>query len=334
MSSSATVVFEELAGSPKIRLSRGDHSAVRRFVMPWWAIPDFVTNLAVDGTGGAPLPYPALITNSFVADIEIEPFNEDIAPDHNVITNPALSVNTYNRRPGVSGASDLTPRALVTVHYGLDQFNRTWPSNITKPTIKAGTMLRMSVRTSGQFLTLPGRATTLSATSLESTLDQGQGSSSAQGSGSGGSGSTIPGLPDMGLRMLICIQDIKLEWYYVPSTVDISEFDLLIGHVNDSEFVGGAAGTVLFEGYDIDEDHGLDPNNPFLWKISIDLRRRMKLLGTASSVPVWVTWNHDYRESIGGSEGGWVLATMTNGKLRYPLATFSTMFTNALPISP
>jgi hypothetical protein len=24
---------------------------------------------------------------------------------------------------------------------------------------------------------------------------------------------------------------------------------------------------------------------------------------------------------------------MTNGKLRYPLATFSTMFTNALPIS-
>lgn len=324
MSSSASHSFDELEDSPKFKVSRSGHVCTRRFIGKWSDLHAFLTNLTLDGPGGIPTALPSLLQNTYVADVDVSPYTPDNPPDSQAIPNPAAAMNTYN------GATGTPKQCLVTVRYEPDQYDREWPAAIPKLAHAAHQCLRLSARTSGQFLTIPGRGAKWSGATLESTVDQQTSSGSQTSSGPGGSGGTSDkhAAPDTGIRILVPVRDIKIEQYYVRHTVDLDVFDLLIGKTNDSLFLGGVAGTVLYEGYEIDEDSTLDLDNPFCFKLTHNFRRRILSVGAGMS-RAWVTWNHDYRDSVLGGDGGWTLVRMTSGALRYPLSTMLTMLTDA-----
>lgn len=315
MSSSGVPLFQELPNSPSLHLGRGDHSATRRFLISWENLQAFCKELARGGVSGRPMTCPGL-TESYVSDIRPKPYTEDHYPDSTVITDPSVAINTYTG-PGSKF------KCLVEVDYALDYFNVTWPSTIPKPTVQSHHALRLSLRTSGQFLTYPSRAGDWDGTPYAGGTSSGQSSSNANGQDISvvGGGDLTKISPDIGNRILLCIQDLKVEWYYVRD-IDTLTLDGLVGWCNSTPFLGGAAGTVLFEGYDLDEDKLLDVDNPFCYKITLNFRKRCKKLGSGK----WVTWNHDFKDRTIAGPGGWTLITMSDGRLRYELGSLSAIF--------
>ncbi|MBN1910117.1 MAG: hypothetical protein JW818_10285 [Pirellulales bacterium] len=112
-----------------------------------------------------------------------------------------------------------------------------------------------------------------------------------------------------------------LTWHQVvnPPWQTISE---LQGTLNDAEFLGCAAGTLLFEGADANKLYraGLDEGpSPFCWEIAYLFRERA--IKSGGSV---FGWNHAYREN----PAGWV--TVTNGSANlHDSADFSPLFESA-----
>jgi len=322
MSSSGYPAFEELASSPRLVVSAGDHQVQRRFKVGWSDLDNFIYFLSTGGLGETPSWYPTL-EHLCIREITAEPYGgDDVSPDAQVIVNPSLGVNTYsvgNRRG-----------ALVTVTYGILPYSRPWPTTVPKPTIPDGTYLRLTTRTSGQFLTFPGRTGAWTGDTLESTVfsqsPSSSSSSSSSSDSSSGSSSGIGTYRSTENAILLPVRDIRLEWYGL-SDPPVGNMDLYVGRVNTFPFLGGAAGTVLFEGHELDEDYGLNIRDPFRWKATLQFRQRVRLLGyTSAGAKVWVTWNHDYRPSVDGTRGGWSYVTLSSGEPRYRSGDLAELF--------
>lgn len=315
MSSSGYPVFEELSDSPRVVFATGDHQMVRRFKVAWADLNNFVHYISTGGTGDSPTAYPAF-ANARVREVSAEPFGgQDVPPDQQVILNPLTAVNTY---------SEGTRRgALVTVTYGLLPYDREWPATMPRPEIPEGTYLRISTRMSGQFLTFPGRSGTWSGDTLEASVYSQIPSSSGATPSSSGTPGTYRSTEN---AILIPTKDIRIEWYGLTEPLT-SRLDLYIGRVNSAPILGCPPSTLLYEGWELEEDFKIDPLHPFAWKVVLLFRQRIKSLGyDTDGDPVWVTWNHDYRPSKDGSSGGWSYVLLSSGQPRYPLGDLSEVF--------
>ncbi len=158
-----------------------------------------------------------------------------------------------------------------------------------------GTFLRWQIRASAQFATIPGRAM--------SWYDR----------------PDVPVADDLNLNLLIPTAEHVLTWRRVASP-PWSGMSQLLGCVNAGAFLGKAAETMLFEGYDADKEFQYidelgDPLS--YWKIVYRFRER-----AVKSAAGIVGWNHEFREK----PAGWARLVKTDGQPPYPTGDLSSLF--------
>lgn len=283
------ILFEEMTNSPTEGCGEGSgNSAKRMFLVEWAQRFNFCAQLA-DFTEGA---YPAM-AHCRAAQFSIEPFLKELPPTGAVVS-PNSDLVAYSQNGGMT--------ALVTVDYAPAFENKTWPTDVPKPYHDEGTSLRMRLRFSGQFLTIPGRmmkwATSDSSPSSPTPDDD------------------KPTPPDMNSRILIPIMEFGVQWDFVDDP-PIQKIEDLVGHLNETEFLGCPPETVLFEGGDLDDSFRANPTNPHCFRLNYTFRKRCIQDGAENR-----GWNHDYRED----PMGWARVLM-NGKNRYDLGNLADLFT-------
>jgi len=279
--------YEELAGSARSQHDAASGNGGERFFLCLWNERyAFAQSLA--GYQWPGLPY------CYCRNITIEPFSPDLCPKYEILTNPNSQLVSYEQNGGMV--------ALVRASYATDYGNAAWPCTITKPSHPEGTSLKLRVRTSGQFLTMPGDSVRWED-NCEAYPD-----------------GPMPG-PDVNARIVIPITEYHVEWDYVDEP-PLDEWDELIGCVNSDTFLDSEAETILFEGYEVDQSSQFSLLDPYCWKLSCVFRKRRIQDDTEIR-----GWNHEMRQD------GWVRIRMkdTGGNCvdRYDQADFSSMFTEA-----
>jgi hypothetical protein len=271
--------FAELAGSPKVKMSvTGGTSAERVFITAWANSGALVNELAADSFPG--------YADLHVVDASIEPFSSNDPPIGQILADPKTDINVY-----------VNP-AVVRVMYAIDYFAQDWPCFIEKPSFDAGTTIRLRSRFSSQALTLPARAFVWD--DYESAAP----------------GDPIPEGDEVG-RLFVPQTEYQVEWNYVDEPpVDVHRF--LIGKTNDDVFMSAPAGTLLFEGFEIDESFRVNSADPMTWKVLVTLRERRTLAdGTIYG------WNQTFR----ANPPGWQTKLFGDpGEPLFPLEDFSTIF--------
>lgn len=278
----AIPAHEELAGSPTIELAKEQGpGAERRFLVAWSNALAFADSIAMGY-------FPGMAT-AYVNTISIQPFTEEMAPLLGVMTDPSVTLASYGSKP-----------AIVTVKYAADFYNVTWPTAITRPTYDADTSLRLRVRFSGQFLTMPSRAMRWYTNPYASPYSE------------------VPG-PDQNARILIPMAEYILEWDYVANP-NITRIRGLIGKVNDAAFLGSNTETLMLESADLDHSFKISSSAPFCWKVTATFKERR--IKSGASV---YGWNHDYCDN----PAGWKKIVMSDGNPRYETGDFSKIFQQA-----
>ena len=210
-------------------------------------------------------------------------------------------------------ASGLSISRRLTVTYGLMYYDLVpWPSYLTRPSHPKGTTLSFRTRFSGQFLTLPGKAFTVSR-------DDPKRVSHIKDPVTGrmiDNPVPSPLSVNSNTRIMIPLVDFVIEWGQITNvdSVNFAEFE---GCVNEQEFLGCEPGTLLFEGADVDPSFTLNPRNPHAYKAIVTLKKRA--IKSGGSI---YGWNHDYEDN----PAGWKLITMADNSPRYPENNYSNMF--------
>lgn len=199
----------------------------------------------------------------------------------------------------ISDPADATaqyPWAKVTATYGTTLWGAPWPSEIPVPNHDTETILTLKTRISGQFLSVPARSTHYEDTTP------------------GDEDKPVPPEDQMN-RILIPLIDYNVHWDWVADPPRNKLRDLL-GKVNEATFMGCEPETLLFEGSDINESFR-PATDPRCFSVDVVLKqRRIDDDGTIRG------WNHEYRED----PAGWQKIKLSDGTLRYPVATFDDMF--------
>lgn len=265
--------YDELSGSPKESLNESSGSTVERnFLVPWNTRLTFAQSFV--GTG-----YPNFPQARVVA-IDIKPWTEDLVPS-GTITDPSLSTADYSTQP-----------ALITIKYGPDFTQKTWPTDMVKPSFRSGTELRFQIRGSGQFLTIPAAATKWEDDSK----------------------AIVPA--DINSTVLIPLSQIRIQWDFVDDP-PIGRLEDLVGKLNSDPFLGSPPETLLFENYEISESFRAAALNPHTNRVIVNFAARKIHDG-----PNIRGWNHDYREN----PAGWAKLLLSNGQPRYTAQPFAGMF--------
>lgn len=278
--------YNELAGGPRESLGEDSGPGAERLFLIDHAtrisafIPALVSSSAFPGLG-----------HCRAQSVTFEPFSGDLVP--------VGAVNTL----GTDIVSYAGIVCLARVNYGPTFFSKTWPTDVPKPGgIRANTQLRLRIRGSGQFLTIPGRKMKWSTASSGSI-------------GGTEAASTVPTPPDMNGRILIPTTEFHVQWDFVDDP-PVDTLRTKIGHVFSAAFLGSPSECLLFENYEIDDSFKLNATNPHTHRVSCVFRER-KI--QAAGGPFG--WNHDYRED----PAGWTRVIM-DGKPRYPLADPANFF--------
>ena len=278
--------YDELAGSPREQLNeRYGSIAERKFLIPFTDRLTFAQ--AIVGTGYPNFP------QARVTAVDIQPWNDKLIPSGTVV-DPSLQTAGYGTQP-----------CLVTVRYGPDFTQKTWPTDFPKPTtIRAGTELRYRIGGSAVYQVLPDDA--------------------VDWQGTGGEGSGSGDVPYNFLydhpatRVLIPIREIELQWDFVDDP-PITDLDALMGTVNDDTFLGSPAETLLFENYYVEDSFRAAPVNPHTNRVIVNLRQRKIRSETPAQ---FFGWNHEYH----AEENAWDRIVLSNGNERYLPVDFSNMF--------
>ena len=276
--------YDELAGSPREQLNeRFGSIAERKFLIPFNDRLTFAQ--AIVGTGYPNFP------QARVTAVDIQPWNDQLIPSGTVV-DPALQTAGYGTQP-----------CLITVRYGPDYTQKSWPTDFPKPTtIRSGTELRYRIGGSALYMVLPDDA-----------VDWNDESSS-------GSGNDIYNFlyDHPATRVLIPIREIELQWDFVDNP-PIADLDALMGTVNDDTFLGSPAETLLFENYYVEDSFRAAPANPHTNRVIVNLRQRKIRSDTPGQ---FFGWNHEYR----ADSNAWDRIVLSNGNDRYLPVDFSNMF--------
>lgn len=219
----------------------------------------------------------------------------------------SVKLEPFGNEPKSSGG-DLDPTAAeivyeyakCTAEYATDFGTaQHWPEEIPKPELRADTTLTLEVQNTSEFLRFPARATRWSDNPM------------------GYPGAPVPEGDSAAGRMLIAKAEFALTWDYVEN-VPVSRLRGFFGKTNEAEFLGCAAETLLFAGFDLRNSTRASITDPGCWQVPVKLLYREIAVGDES-----YGWNHEYRP------GGWKRVQMTDGgslEDRYPQTSFSGMF--------
>ncbi|MEX2187514.1 MAG: hypothetical protein WD875_12000 [Pirellulales bacterium] len=285
----SAVAFEELEGSPTIRVSQRGAVAVREFRCAWSDWPALARLLAGDfelvgssPTFSAPLEFPGT-ANLVVSEIAVEPFDGG-APEGDDVTTLLSGTNRYS----VAGAR-------VTATYR-SLFDTAGAARGDLPAVPDGTFLTYEAELGTEVQSLPGRTWHWVA-----------------------SPSNPPLLSDQGPSLLIPSGTFHLTWQRVP----LPPWDAirqLRGAVNDASFVGSPVGTVLFLGATVERQFPFSPSGGF-WEIAYTFAERTIALDGGGSVG----WNYQYKETPVSGEH-WVAIADDSGNPPYRSGDFSSLF--------
>jgi len=264
-----TIVYKELAGSPKETFDKDGLKATRRFLCDWGDRHNLLKEIT--GTGEefgrtGPAAYPGR-DDVFGTQGTIEPFKSatpDSVAEYSDLTD---FINEYTGK-----------LALVVVQY------KTLPSTDSSPTdlpdTDPGTFLTYTMDFSGEYMTVP-----LAGVRWESSAD-------------------LPVDEDVFPNIRIPIVEHHLTWSRVinPPWSAIRE---MVGCVNQSAFMGAAAQTVLFDGVRSKKEfiYFNDFANPFFgWEIEYVFREKsIKYLDYGGNEAV-AGWCHSFRSATSDAE--------------------------------
>jgi hypothetical protein len=284
------VPFEELAGSPRIRIANGHFSATREFKIAWSDTISFAVELlgGYQNIGGTfVFSDPAIFPNvpqAICRDIEFDPFPSDMI--------------STNASAALTGSTNLPPFALVTARYSIPAHNNRRQRRKHQPEVPAGTYLTYRGELGAESLSIPGRTFKWS-------------------------GDDEPLCEDISPSTLIPTEDIALLWERVP--IELAPWNAMRdarGKVNSGNFFNHGPGTVLFLGAETAFEHQL------VGDVLVNLTYRFKVRevqSTASSTTLF-GWNHFYRrDAIAGEH--WLQLVDDDANPRYSSVDLQTLFT-------
>lgn len=195
------------------------------------------------------------------------------------------------------------PYAKLTCEYATDPAAQDWPDDIPKPNFRSGTALKLEVQHAAEFLRVPARSTAWS--------------DNTQRYPSG----PIPEDDSPAGRLFVAKAEYRIHWLYVDNP-PLNTLRGLIGCVNENQWLGGAAETMLFEGFELQPAFKASVDEPFTWTVICKFNYRAILVGQGQQQQTY-GWNHEYRLD------GWKRVQMYDGTQwtdRYPKKNFSNMF--------
>ena len=226
------IPFEELAGSPTIRINEKGCEGTRVFRTPWETWRDFVKEIVgySDLIGyvasmATPLSFPGF-GNMLVDTIDVVPF-EDSAPDGGYV-DLYYYTNSYNGAP----VEPYGGGAKVTVKYKTKDDSDNNDKN-DKPEVPEGTTLSISGDFGAEYQTIPGRIWTWP--------------------------DTKPLPADQNPGILIPTITWNMSWERVPLP-PWTAIRSSLGTTNQSTFYGVAADHMLFLGGDIERQFSMQTN--------------------------------------------------------------------------
>ncbi len=284
-----TIPFEELEDSPRIQVQQQGTTAWRRFRVAWSDWQPFARLLVgtYRVTAGRvrfvpPLPFPG-IANLLVDELEVEPLDGS-SPNGTAIGTAKQGTNAYP-----DGG------ALVTATYRtlFDQDNQ---SRVKLPKVPGGTILTYQAELGVEYLSTPGRVWRWQGAPAPRVLAEDQ----------------FPGV-------LIPQGNFQLSWQRVP----LPPWDAiraLRGKVNQLEFVGAPAGTVMFLGAKATRQFQFIERGGF-WKLEYVFAENTRHLAAGGEVG----WNYFYREQPVAGEH-WLPIEDASGRPPYASADFAPLF--------
>ena len=258
------VAFEELEGSPKIRIAESGTIATRIFRIAWDDWINFARTLvgSYEVVGGTfqftpPLAFPGM-PNLVVSDIDVEPFDAGNPDGSNVST---LTSGT-NQYPDAG--------ARVTARYR-NRFDVDNGQREDLPDVPEGTYLTYDADLSLETVSTPGRTWHWDD----------------------GSGEPLP--PDVRPKLIVPTGSFRLVWHRVvlPPWTVIRD---LRGHLNAEPLLGAPAESVMFCGARICRAFQFIEQGGF-WQVEYYFNERTVPLSSNSG-----GWNHVYRDDSGGWE--------------------------------
>lgn len=282
-----SIAYEELEGSPRLRINDAGVTAVRTFRVAWNDWPAFARLLIgqYQLIGGTlhyvpALPFPGLL-NLITQELAIEPFDPR-NPEGNATPTLDGAANAY------SGGA----RVIATYRTLQDHDNR---SRSDLPEVPEGTILRFRSELAAEYYSTPGRVWSWDIAGAPKVPDD-----------------VLPGI-------LLPSGGYELVWQRVPYP-PWDAMRALRGKVNQSTFLGSPTGTVLFTGaratreFQFLEEGGL-------WRIEYQFLEQTKELNSGAKVG----WNYFYREQASGGEH-WLRIKDASGDAPYLAGDFSTLF--------
>jgi hypothetical protein len=280
------IPFEELDGSPRFRIGESGTTAVRRFLVAWphWQAfaRELVGTYQIVGPGFAFVaPSHVLLANLIVADLTVDPW-----PEEKITSGPLF---------GLASSPNDYPHALVTAYYRTiyDQNNRPRPD---LPDVPTGTILTYAADLGAEYLSVPGRAWNWVAPPDDPKLPE-----------------------DVSPGLLVPSGAYHLTWRRVPAP-PWEAIRRLRGQVNDADFVGSPAGTVLFLGARATREFQFLEQGGF-WRLEYSFLESTRQRDDGSLVG----WNYFYKETAADGEH-WVAIEDQDGNPPYRAGDFSELF--------
>jgi len=284
-----TVAFEELEGSPRIRVNEQGTTAVRVFRVAWHDWQDFVRTLI--GTfrvlGLAthfvpPIEFPGL-PSLIVSDVQVEPFDPD-NPDGSAGVTLGAFTNSY---------PDGGARVTATYRTMFDEIS---PSRNDLPHVPDGTFLTYTADLGSERMAIPGRAWRWAGTSSERVAD------------------------DINPGVLVPNGVFTLRWQRVPFP-PWSQIRKMRGKLNSAAFLSAAPGTVMFLGARVSRRFQFIADGGF-WNLDYTFAEKSTTLSDGVTT---VGWNYFYKESALSGEH-WVAIESSDGKPPYQSGNFLQLF--------
>jgi hypothetical protein len=282
------IPFQELAGSPRVRiLESGKVAAERDFHVAWGDWVAFVNEIRgyyfAAATKGAALISPACFPGNpslLVTAVSVEPFDGQ-SPDGTALADPSIATNSY-----ASGAK-------VRVEYGL----RDTGADKNKPPHPPGTFLRWERDVAVDMLSIPAR----------------------YWKWSGGPSTILEDDLPIGVRVPVAMHTLTWSNVVRPPYETIRTAR---GTVNDAEILGVPEECLLFLGARITEVYQLDGTLRYTLHYSF-AEKTVPLVADPDTV---VGHNHFYYGPGSGGENWFEVVSVAGSHPVYPSTDFLALF--------
>jgi hypothetical protein len=280
------MIFDEIDDSPRLKVTPEGVMGTRKFLIAWSDRTAFCLALlgGYRATGGL---------FDFTPASQLPEFPQCVCSEVEIVPWPLKPSGS----PSLSAGLADHEQALVTATYRVVEDPRTNKPHRDAPTVPAGTFLTWTARSRDESLSVPGMTWKWEGTAEAAPVD-------------------------MGVRVLLPTTEHRLVWSKVPKPPWTAIRELR-GKVNSGLFLGAAAETVLFAGYESRVVYQIDGNR--IYTLTYTFVERT-VQSTASPGTIF-GWNHFYRKAAVANEH-WQRLVANDGTATPPFlsADFSPLF--------